>query len=168
MDDEVKVYPPLLLGVLLISVALSPIEARIAVFLEWAGAFLAFMALTYAFQPRTAIMMNLIAFLTGSIVDSWLLGMNPLGWVLTNYMLFLHAFLGSSIGLLLKHGLPSPPPENNSPNHGERRDDDSGGNGGNWRGRRRRSRYSEDSLNPINAYTVCSGIRSGHIEDDNR
>ena len=120
MNGEVKVYPPLLLGVLLISLALSPIEPRYAVFLEWAGAFLAFLALTYAFKPRTAIAMNMIAFLIGSIVDSWLLGMNPLGWVLTNYMLFVHAFLGSSIGLLLKNG--SPPPENNSPNYRESHD----------------------------------------------
>jgi len=167
LNGEVKVYPALLLGVLLISLALSPIEARIAVFLEWAGAFLAFMALTYAFQPRTAIMMNMIAFLTGSIVDSWLLGMNPLGWVLTNYMLFLHAFLGSSIGLLLKHGSSSPsPPQNDRANYGDDYDGSSSGIGG--IGRRWRSRYSEDSLKPIDTHTVGSRIRSANIEDDNR
>ena len=165
--NEAKIYPPLILGILLISLALSPIEARIAVFLEWAGAFLTFMALTYAFQPRTAIMMNIIAFLTGSIVDSWLLGMNPLGWVLTNYMLFLHAFLGSSIGLLLKHGSSSPsPPQNGSSNYGD--DYDGGSSGIRGHRGRWRSRYSEDSLNPINSHTVGSRIRSANIEDDNR
>jgi len=165
LDDEVKVYPPLLLGVLLISVALSPIEARIAVFLEWAGAFLTFMALTYAFQTRIAIAMNMISFLAGSLIDSWLLGMNPLGWVLTNYMLFVHSSLGSSIGLLLKHGLSPLSPQNDGSNY---REDYDGGSSGirRHRGGRRRSSNREGFLKPIDAYTVGSKLRSAHIEDD--
>ena len=102
MNGEAKVYIVVLLGVLLIASAFSPIDSGLAAFLEWGGAFLVFAGLSYTFKTRSMLCLNMVAFTAGSLGDSWLLGVNPLGWPLTNYMLFVHSSLGALTGLLLK------------------------------------------------------------------
>lgn len=105
-----------LLGALLVALALSPFGGWLAVFLEWAGAFLVFMALSYSLDARFTLFVGITAFIAGSLGDSLLLSFNPFGWVLTNYMLFVHSSLGALIGLLLKsrHATP-PPPKRDDP-----------------------------------------------------
>jgi hypothetical protein len=74
-----------------------------AFMLEWRGAFLALYGLSYLFGPRTAITISGAVLVAGSLGDIVLLGgMTPLNWTMANYMVFVHAILGSIAGRMMK------------------------------------------------------------------
>lgn len=92
-------------GGVLVAAALAPMDTPYipaAAYLEWAGAFLAFMGLTLLFGPKLSTLLSTATFLIGSLLDGALLSFNPIGWTLTNYMVYVHMALGISTGLLIK------------------------------------------------------------------
>jgi len=102
-----KACAPLVVGGLLIAAAILPMKApywQFAAFMEWVGAFLAFTGLSYLLSPRFAFFFSVTAFVLGTLIDALFAGFSPIGWSLTNYMVFVHSFLGVLIGNLLKHG----------------------------------------------------------------
>jgi hypothetical protein len=67
------------------------------------GAFLALYGLSYLFGHRVAITISGAILVAGSLGDIVLLGgMTPLNWTMANYMLFVHAILGSLAGRMMK------------------------------------------------------------------
>ena len=94
---------PLVAGSALISVAvLNFAFSEGAFILEWMGAFLAFYSLSYLFGPGRAMAFSGVVLVAGSLGDIILLGgMTPVDWTLANYMVFIHAALGSLSGYLL-------------------------------------------------------------------
>ena len=71
--------------------------------LEWMGAFLALYGLSYLFGHRVAITISGAILVAGSLGDIVLLGGTaPINWVMANYMLFVHAVLGSLAGRVMK------------------------------------------------------------------
>jgi len=103
----VKAFAPLVVGGLLIAAAILPMKPpywQFAAFMEWAGAFLAFTGLSYLLSPRFAFLFGVTAFVFGSLTDALFAGFSPIGWGLTNYMVFVHSFLGVLIGHLLRRG----------------------------------------------------------------
>lgn len=101
---------PLVAGSVLISIAvlsLSPSEG--AFILEWMGSFLAFYGLSNLTGPRGAMALSGVVLVAGSLGDIALLGgMTPVNWTLANYMVFVHAVLGSLAGYLLTRKSESP------------------------------------------------------------
>ena len=91
---------PLVAGSALISIAVFNIAFSEGAFmLEWMGAFLAFYGLSYLAGFRMAVSISgviLVAGIVGDIV--FLGGMTPINWALANYMVFIHAALGSLTG----------------------------------------------------------------------
>jgi len=74
-----------------------------AFILEWRGAFLAFYGLSYLGRPRMAMALSGAVLVAGSLGDIVLLGgMTPLNWTMANYMVFVHAILGSFAGRMMK------------------------------------------------------------------
>ena len=70
--------------------------------LEWRGAFLAFYGLSYLGGPRMAMALSGAVLVAGSLGDIILLGgMTPLNWTMANYMVFVHAILGSLAGRMM-------------------------------------------------------------------
>ena len=94
---------PLVAGSVLISVAVLGVAFSEGAFmLEWMGAFLAFYGLSYLAGSRMAVALSgviLVAGIVGDIV--FLGGMTPINWILTNYMVFIHAALGSLTGQIV-------------------------------------------------------------------
>ena len=73
--------------------------------MEWMGAFLALYGLSYLCGPRMAMTISGAVLVAGSIGDIVLLGgMAPVNWVMANYMLFVHAVLGSLAGVQIGKG----------------------------------------------------------------
>ena len=67
--------------------------------MEWVGAFLALYGLSYLAGSRVAINLSGAVLIAGSLGDMALLGgLNPLDWVMVNYMVFVHAALGAFAG----------------------------------------------------------------------
>jgi len=74
--------------------------------MEWMGAFLALYGLSYLAGPGVAIMLSGVVLVVGSLGDITLLGgLNPVDWIMVNYMLFVHAALGALTGHVLKDRL---------------------------------------------------------------
>ena len=70
--------------------------------LEWMGAFLTLYGLSYLCGPRMAIALSGAVLVAGSLGDIVLLGgMTPVNWTITNYMVFVHAILGSLTGRVM-------------------------------------------------------------------
>jgi hypothetical protein len=70
-----------------------------AFFLEWIGIFLVFAGLTYFIGKRITLPLSVIVLVGGSLGDVLFLGnLSPLGWVLFNYMVFIHSLAGSLLG----------------------------------------------------------------------
>jgi len=95
---------PLVAGSALISLAVLNLVFSEGFFmLEWMGAFLALYGLSYLFGPRTAIIISGAILVAGSLGDIVLLGgMAPVNWIMANYMLFVHAVLGTLAGRMMK------------------------------------------------------------------
>ena len=71
--------------------------------MEWMGVFLALYGLSYLEGPRVAITLSGVVLVAGSLGDMTLIGgLNPLDWIMVNYMLFIHAALGSLAGRAMR------------------------------------------------------------------
>ena len=94
---------PLTAGSAMISIAILNLPFPEGAFImEWMGAFLALYGISYLAGSRMAITISGVILVAGSLGDITLLGgLNPLDWVITNYMLFVHAILGSLMGTLV-------------------------------------------------------------------
>jgi hypothetical protein len=88
---------PLIVGSSLIALAVL----RQSFLLEWVGAFLSFIGLSYL-AGRRAFPLALVVFGAGSLGDLAFFGGLPGGWVLTNYMVFIHSCVGSLLGNVLR------------------------------------------------------------------
>jgi len=95
---------PLVVGSALISLAVLNLVFSEGFFmLEWMGAFLALYGLSYLCGHRVAITISGAILVAGSLGDIVLLGgMVPINWIMANYMLFVHAVLGSLAGRVMK------------------------------------------------------------------
>jgi hypothetical protein len=95
---------PLLVGSALISLAVLNLVFSEGFFmLEWMGAFLVFYGLSYLGRPRMAMALSGAVLVAGSLGDIVLLGgMTPLNWTMANYMVFVHAILGSLVGNIFR------------------------------------------------------------------
>ena len=92
---------PLAAGSALISAAVLPPApfGSGAFILEWVGSFLAFYGLSYLAGQRLALALAGAVLVAGSLGDLALLGgLNPVGWALVNYMVFIHSAAGSLLG----------------------------------------------------------------------
>ena len=99
---------PLAAGSLLISLALlpPPLLKEGAFVLEWMGAFLIFYALSYLMGTRPVLPLAGAVLVAGSLGDiTFLGGLTPTGWITVNYMVFIHAALGSLAGHVAAHAL---------------------------------------------------------------
>lgn len=66
------------------------------------GAFLAFFGLSYLVGMRPVLLIAGAVLVTGSLGDMTLLGgLNPLDWIMVNYMVFIHAALGSLVSHMI-------------------------------------------------------------------
>ena len=94
---------PLTAGSAMISIAILNLPFPEGAFImEWMGAFLALYGISYLSGSSMAITLSGVILVAGSLGDITLLGgLNPLDWVITNYMLFVHAILGSLMGTLV-------------------------------------------------------------------
>jgi len=91
---------PLVAGSILISIAVLNLPFPEGAFImEWMGAFLALYGLSYLAGSRVAIPLSGAVLVAGSLGDITLLGgLNPLDWIMVNYMVFVHAMVGSMAG----------------------------------------------------------------------
>ncbi|MCW4049115.1 MAG: hypothetical protein NWE89_05195 [Candidatus Bathyarchaeota archaeon] len=91
---------PLAAGSVLVSIAVFNIAFSEGIFmLEWMGSFLAFYGLSYLLGSKMAMTLSGAVLVVGSLGDIALIGgLNPLNWIIVNYMVFIHAALGSLAG----------------------------------------------------------------------
>ena len=94
---------PLVAGSALISIAILGIAFSEGAFImEWTGAFLVFYGLSYLTGAGRAITLSGVILVAGVIGDIVLLGgVTPIDWTMANYMLFIHAALGSLTGQIV-------------------------------------------------------------------
>jgi hypothetical protein len=94
---------PLVAGSALISIAVLNVAFSEGAFmLEWMGAFLAFYGLSCLIGPRRAVALSGVILVVGIVGDiAFLGGMTPVDWTLANYMVFIHAVLGSLTGQII-------------------------------------------------------------------
>jgi hypothetical protein len=94
-------YVQLVIGSGFVAVSLmffSYMESQ-AFFLEWIGTFLVFAGLTYFIGKRITLPLSVVVLVGGSLGDIlFLRNLSPLGWVLLNYMVFIHSLAGSFFG----------------------------------------------------------------------
>ena len=104
MSSRVVAGLPLVAGSALIGVAVLNLPFPEGAFiLEWMGAFLALYGLSYLAGSRVAIAVSGVVLVAGVVGDIVLLGgLTPVGWVITNYMVFVHAVVGSMAGHMLR------------------------------------------------------------------
>ena len=98
---------PLAAGSVMIFVAVLNLPFPEGAFImEWMGAFLALYGLSYLAGSRVAIPLSGAVLVAGSFGDMALLGeLNPVDWIMVNYMVFVHAALGALVGQVIK-GIP--------------------------------------------------------------
>jgi len=94
---------PLATGSLMISIALLNLPSPQGAFIfEWMGSFLAFYGLSHLVGTRPVLPITGAILVAGSLGDiAFLGGLNPLEWIITNYMVFIHAVLGALTGHVL-------------------------------------------------------------------
>jgi hypothetical protein len=93
---------PLIIGGFLTALGILPTNLPYAFLLEWMGALVAFTGIS-RLSTKLALTLSFSAFIIGGTGDSLLIrAPNPLGWTLTNYMVFIHALTGAMAGKLLK------------------------------------------------------------------
>ena len=96
---------PLITGssMILIAVLNLPFPEGAFIF-EWMGSFLVFYGLSYLIGTRFSLPITGAILVAGSLGDiSFLGGFNPLEWILINYLVFIHAVLGTLTGQILKY-----------------------------------------------------------------
>ncbi len=95
---------PLVGGSALISIAVLDLAFPGGAFiLEWIGSFLVLYGVSYLAGSRVALSVSGAILVAGSLGDMTLFGgLNPVDWVITNYMVFIHAALGSFLGNLVR------------------------------------------------------------------
>ena len=98
---------PLTTGSIMISIAALNLPFPEGAFImEWMGAFLALYGLSYLAGSRVAITLSGAVLVAGSLGDMTLLGgLNPLDWIFVNYMVFVHAALGTLAGRAMSENL---------------------------------------------------------------
>ena len=98
---------PLVAGSIMISIAVLNLPFPEGAFImEWMGSFLALYGLSYLAGPRVSIALSGAILVAGSLGDMTLLGgLNPVDWIMVNYMVFIHATLGSLAGRAMREDL---------------------------------------------------------------
>ena len=98
---------PLTTGSIMISVAVLNLPFPEGAFiLEWMGIFLAFYGLSYLMGARHILPIAGAVLVAGSLGDMALIGgLNPLDWIMVNYMVFIHAALGALAGRAMREDL---------------------------------------------------------------
>lgn len=98
---------PLVAGSIMISVAVLNLPFPEGAFImEWMGAFLAFYGLSYLVGTGPVLPIAGTVLVAGSLGDMTLFGgLNPLDWIMVNYMVFIHAALGSLVGHMMRGDL---------------------------------------------------------------
>jgi len=98
---------PLAAGSIMISFAVLNLPFPEGAFImEWMGSFLALYGLSYLAGPRVSIALSGAILVAGSLGDMTLLGgLNPVDWIMVNYMVFIHATLGSLAGRAMREDL---------------------------------------------------------------
>jgi len=91
---------PLVAGLGLISIAVLNLAFPGGTFiLVWMGSFLVLYGLSFLVGSRVAMSLSGVILVAGSLGDMTLLGgMNPVDWIITNYMVFVHTVLGVAMG----------------------------------------------------------------------
>jgi len=105
MTSKTVALLPLAAGSGLISMALLnlPLFSAGAFVMEWVGALLAFYGLTYLMGAKTVLPIAGAVLVTSSLADAVLIGrLNSTDWVIVNYMVFMHAILGSVAGHIIR------------------------------------------------------------------
>ena len=98
---------PLVAGSIMISIAVLNLPFPEGAFImEWMGSFLALYGLSYLAGPRVSIALSGAILVAGSLGDMTLLGgLNPVDWIMVNYMVFVHAALGALAGRAMREDL---------------------------------------------------------------
>ena len=98
---------PLAAGSIMISITVLNLPFPEGAFiLEWMGAFLAFYGLSYLMGTRPVLPIAGAVLVAGSLEDMTLIGrLNPLDWIVVNYMVFIHAALGSLVNHRIRETL---------------------------------------------------------------
>ena len=104
MSSRVVAGLPLVTGSIMISVAVLNLPFPEGAFImEWMGAFLAFYGLSYLVGTRSVLPFAGAVLVGGSLGDMALLGgLNPVDWIMVNYMVFVHAVVGSMAGHMMR------------------------------------------------------------------
>ena len=91
---------PLATGSIMISIAVLNLPFPQGAFIfEWMGAFLAFYGLSYLVGTRPVLPIAGAILVAGTVGDISLIGgLNPVDWIMINYMVFIHGALGSLAG----------------------------------------------------------------------
>jgi hypothetical protein len=108
MTSKTVALLPLAAGSGLISMAVLnlPLFSAGAFVMEWVGALLAFYGLTYLMGAKTVLPIAGAVLVTSSLADAVLIGrLNSTDWVIVNYMVFMHAILGSVAGHIIRADL---------------------------------------------------------------
>jgi len=94
---------PLAAGSVMISIAVLNLPFPEGAFImEWMGSFLAFYGLSCLVGTRPVLPIAGAVLVAGSLGDITLLGgLNPLDWIMVNYIVFIHAALGALTGQVL-------------------------------------------------------------------
>jgi len=107
MSSRLVAGLPLAVGSVMISVAVLNLPFPEGAFiLEWMGAFLAFYGLSYLAGTRPVLPFAGAVLVAGSLGDMTLIGgLNPVDWIMVNYMVFIHAALGALAGRAMRETL---------------------------------------------------------------
>ncbi len=93
---------PLVAGSALISLSVLRLVFSEGFFLEWVGAFLVFYGLSYLMGTRSTMPIAGVVLVAGVLGDMVLVGgLRPLDWVVVNFIVFIHASLGTFAGRMM-------------------------------------------------------------------
>lgn len=95
---------PMATGAIMISMAILGLPFPQGAFIfEWMGSFLAFYGLSHLIGTRPVLPLTGAILVAGSLGDISLIGgLNPVDWIMINYMVFVHAALGSFAGRAMR------------------------------------------------------------------
>lgn len=95
---------PLTTGSIMITIAVLNLPFPEGAFIfEWMGSFLTFYGLSNLVGTRPVLPLTGAVLVAGSLGDMTLNGgLNPVDWIMINYMVFVHAALGALTGQVLK------------------------------------------------------------------
>ena len=94
---------PMATGAIMISIAILGLPFPQGAFIfEWMGSFLAFYGLSHLIGAKPLLPLTGAILVVGSLGDISLIGgLNPVDWIMINYMVFIHAILGALTGQVL-------------------------------------------------------------------